>query len=180
MGRLGRLPVELPEGVSAELKEGVVEFKGPKGAVALKLSKNITVTLENGKLVVARKSDSKRALAMHGTIRSHLANIVHGISEGWTKKLLISGPGYRGEVKDNTLHLSVGYSHPVIIEAPERVSFKVEKNLITVEGIDKQVVGQTAALVRDSRRPNVYTGSGISYEDEQVRRKAGKQTAGGE
>jgi len=175
MGRLGKLPVKLPEGVKIEVANRVLSVTGPKGELSRNLPRKVAIKVKDGSGFVEKKGDSKLANALQGTFRSHLSNMVHGVTEGWKKELEINGPGFRAEAKPKEIVLSVGYSHPVIIKAPENIEFKVEKNLITVEGIDKEVVGHVAAMVRNSRKPNPYTGSGIKYVDEVIRRKPGKQ-----
>ena len=177
MGRFGKLPVEIPEGVQISISDGSVVIKGPKGELNLSLPKTVKVKQEDEGLVVDPLRDTKQALSDQGTTRSHLLNIVMGLTEGWKKQLEINGPGYRAELRGKELVLSAGHSHPINFPAPDGITFTVEKNLITVEGIDKGVVGQTAAKIKDIRRPNVYTGAGIKYADEVLRRKAGKQAA---
>ena len=174
MGRFGKLPVELPQDVKAETSDRTLSVTGPKGNLTRDFPK-VTVTLEGTSLTVAQKGNSKAARAEQGSTRAHIANMVRGGSEGWKKKLEVSGPGYRAEIKGRDLSLLVGYSHPVVIPAPESISFSLEKNIVTVEGKDKDEVGHISALVRSARRPNPYTGFGIRYVDETVRRKVGKQ-----
>ena len=178
MARYGRLPVELLEGVSFEQANGKVQIKGPKGTLSKEIPHVLEIKEEDGKLLVVEKKETRQAKILKGTMRSHLQNMVEGVSGGWTKALEIEGPGYRAEVKDDELVLSVGFSHPVIIKAPQDTKFKVEKNLITIEGIDKEMVGQVAAKIRDVRKPNPYKGSGIRYQGEEIRRKPGKQAIG--
>lgn len=175
MGRLGRLPVVLPEGVKAEISGGEFSVTGTKGTLKRTFPNLVKISLEDGEISVEMKGSSKAARAAQGSTRSHIANMVHGAHEGWKKSLEISGPGYRAEARGAELVLMVGYSHPVVIKAPEGITFRVEKNTIHVEGIDKEMVGHVSAQIRDSRRPNPYTGSGIKYSDEVVRRKVGKQ-----
>ena len=179
MGRLGKLPVSFEDSVKVKLDKGQVEITGPKGALSKNFTGDIEVAIDEKEkqIAVKTKKDTIQARTMQGTMRAHLANMVKGVTEGWKKELEINGPGYRAELKGSDLSLAAGRSHPVVIKAPENTQFKVEKNIITVEGIDKEVVGQTAALVREVRKPNPYTGSGIKYTDEVVRRKAGKQAA---
>lgn len=177
MSRFGKLPVAVPQGVQVSISDGTVMAKGPKGELTLNLPKSVNVEQKEEGLVVDSKSTSRQARADQGTTRSHLFNIVQGVTVGWKKQLEITGPGYRAEVRGKDLVVSAGYSHPVNFPAPEGIGFLVEKAIITVEGTDKEVVGLTAAKIRDIRRPNVYTGTGIRYADEVVRRKAGKQAA---
>jgi len=180
MGRLGRLPIEMPDNVKAKVEGLNLEISGPKGTLGRKLSRKVILKEQDGTLVIEKKGDSKEANTMQGTTRAHVSNMVKGVTEGWKRELEISGPGYRAEAKPGEIVLNVGYSHPVIIKAPENISFSVEKSTITVEGIDKEKVGHIAALIRGSRKPNPYTGSGVKYSDEIVRRKAGKQAGAAE
>jgi len=177
MGRLGSSPVILSDGASVLLEEGAFEIKGPKGSLRRKVPREVSVEKTDDGLVFKKRQDTKAARAMQGTMRAHAKNMVHGVTQGWSKSLEIIGTGYRAEVKGDDLALSAGFSHPVIIKAPEGVGFKVEKSVIVVEGADKELVGQAAADIREVRRPNVYTGSGIKYTGEVIRRKAGKQAA---
>jgi len=172
MGRFGKLPVELKDGVKAVIDGAKVSIAGPKGNLSRVFRGKIKIVLNEEGIVVEGRAP---AAAVQGSARAHIANMVHGVVEGWKKELEVSGPGYRAEVRGKDLVLMVGYSHPVTIAAPEGVVFGVEKNIIRVEGVDKEVVGQTAALIRDTRRPSPYTGSGIRYTTETVRRKVGKQ-----
>ena len=180
MARFGKLPVSVPEGVTVSGVGGKLVVKGPKGELARVMPSKVKVDTKDGELTVTSKDDSDSARALQGTIRSHILNMIHGVTEGWAKALEIEGAGYRAEVSGKDLVLNVGYSHPVTIAAPEGISFGVEKNVVTVSGADKEVVGQIAADIRKTRTPNVYTGSGIKYQDEEVRRKAGKQAASAE
>lgn len=177
MSRFGKLPVTVPQGVQISISEDTVVAKGPKGELSLSVPRGVKVEQNEDGLSVTPKNSGKQARADQGSTRSHLVNIMQGVTDGWNKQLEITGPGYRAEVRGKDLVIAAGYSHPVNFAAPEGVSFTVEKSLITVLGNDKGIVGQTAAKIRDIRRPNVYTGTGIRYADEQVRRKAGKQAA---
>ncbi|MCA9979259.1 MAG: 50S ribosomal protein L6 [Anaerolineales bacterium] len=178
MSRIGRLPIELPKGVSIDLKAGnEVEVKGPRGTLTQTFSPDMSINLEDGVVTVSRPSDANHHRAMHGLTRSLLNNMVLGVSDGFEKRLDIQGVGYRAEMKDSTLVLYVGYSHPVEIEPPTKdLSFAVENRgrLVIINGINKQVVGETAAKIRKVRPPEPYKGKGIRYLGEQVRRKAGK------
>lgn len=180
MARFGKLPVSLTEGVKATIESGHVTVAGPKGTLELSIPRLISVDLKDNALLISKNLENKEAQALQGTIRSHLVNMVKGVTEGWKKELEISGPGYRAEVAGSDLKMNLGYSHPVVIKAPQNVTFKVEKSNITVEGIDKGVVGQVAALIRAARRADPYKMAGVKYVGEIVRRKAGKQaTAAG-
>ena len=174
MSRIGKTPIELPDDVSINISGNTIEAKGTKGTQTLDVHRALTVEEVNGMVVLDRKGDTKMAKSLHGTYRALIASMIHGVDKGWEKKLEIVGAGYKAQLEGKDLVLVVGYSHPVKIEAPEGITFKVEKNIITVEGIDKQLVGQTAAKTRDVRPPEPYKGKGIMYVDEEIRRKAGK------
>lgn len=164
----------IPEGVSAQIAGNEITIIGPKGTLAKKFSRKTLIEAKDGKIVVSIKKDTKTARADWGTVRAIIANMVDGVTEGWKKQLELVGTGYRAEVQGTTLVLTVGYSHPIKIEAPEGISFKVEKTIITIEGVDKELVGQLAANIREVRPPEPYKGKGIKYLDEIIRRKAGK------
>jgi large subunit ribosomal protein L6 len=172
MSKVGRLPISLPEGVSVAVENGLIKVSGPKGTLEKELSRGIEVRKKDNKIIVTAKE--KRSKAMHGTTRAIIANMVHGVSTGWSKTLELVGVGYRAQVDKNTLTLTVGYSHPVEIEAPEGISFQVEKTDVTIQGIDKELVGQVAAKIRAVKPPEPYKGKGIKYKDEVIRRKPGK------
>ena len=174
MSKIGKQPVILPEGVSAEVAGQTVKIKGPKGELTLKYARGINVEVKGGSVIVTTKGKTKQASANFGTTRAHIANMVLGVTEGWKKQLELVGTGYRAEVSGNTLVLTIGLSHPVKIEAPEGVSFGVEKSIISVSGSDKEAVGQVSANIRAVKPPEPYKGKGIKYLDEVVRRKAGK------
>lgn len=174
MSRIGKLPITLPEGVTIEQNGGLVTVKGPKGELVRKFASVIAVKQEGSQLEVTVKDGSENAGAMHGTSRAILQNMVTGVKDGWSKKLELVGTGYRAEVSGGLLTLAIGYSHPVKFDAPAGISFKVEKTDITIEGPDREVVGQTAARIRAVRPPEPYKGKGIKYKDEVIRRKAGK------
>lgn len=176
MARYGKLPVLIPNGVQVEINGKNVKITGPKGTLEREFPVVLVEKNEN-ELEVKTKVTDKNSLSLQGTTRSHLANMVHGVSEGWSKQLEIIGAGYRGEVRGNQLVLNIGFSHQVFVDAPLGINFKLEKSIITVEGIDKDLVGQVAANVRAVRKPEPYKGKGIKYIDEVVRRKAGKQAA---
>lgn len=172
MSRIGKLPVVLPDGVAAEVHGRTVTIVGPKGELKQTFLPEVTVTLEGGRLVVERKSDNDKAV--HGLTRALLANMVDGVSKGFVKQLEMVGIGYRSNVEGEDLVLTVGYSHPVRISAPNGIKFAVQDGKIHVSGIDKQAVGQIAAEIRAVRKPEPYKGKGIRYVGEKVRRKAGK------
>lgn len=175
MSKIGQQPIEIPSGVTVEINGNIISVSGPKGKLEINIKKDlIDVKIEDNKIIVFTKKDSKIARSLWGTVRMLVANNVKGVVDGWNKQLELVGTGYRSEVQGNTLVLTVGYSHPVKIEAPEGITFKVEKSVINVEGIDKQVVGQVSANIRSSRPPEPYKGKGVKYVGEVVRRKAGK------
>ena len=177
MSKIGKQPVLIPEGVKVELNDKLVRITGPKGTLERKLPRAIEVVFKDGQIDVKRKSNSKVATSLHGTIRSLINNMVKGVTEGFIRQLELIGTGFRAEVVGSDISLIVGYSHPVKIQAPEGVNFKVEKMIITVSGFDKEVVGQVAANVRAVRPPEPYKGKGIKYVEEVIRRTPGKAAA---
>ncbi|MCL1600474.1 MAG: 50S ribosomal protein L6 [Actinomycetia bacterium] len=175
MSRIGTTPIDLPSGVEVKVSGDTVEVKGPKGSLTQAISPTISVNVDDGVVTVGRVNDERENRALHGLTRALLYNMVVGVTEGYSKELTAVGVGYRAALKGNTLELQVGFSHPVLIEAPDGVTFEVpEPTKIIVSGIDKQKVGQIAADVRAVRPPEPYKGKGIRYTDEYVRRKAGK------
>ena len=174
MSRIGKLPVTVLEDVKVTVDKGLIKVVGPKGELKWELSRKIVVKVEKDKIVVSTKGGSKADRAMHGTTRAIIFNMVMGVSKGWSKILELVGTGYRASVSNNTISLTVGFSHPVEIEAPEGITFTVVKSEITVEGIDKELVGKISATIRAVRPPEPYKGKGIRYKDEEVLRKAGK------
>lgn len=177
MSKIGRQPILIPVGVTVEITGRTVKVTGPKGTMEKHLPREIDLTVEGNEIKVSAKGKSKTAMSLFGTTRSLINNDVKGVSVGWNKKMELVGTGFRAEVTGSTLTLIVGYSHPVKIEAPEGISFKVEKTFVTVEGIDRAVVGQISADIRAVRPPEPYKGKGIKYVDEVIRRKAGKAAA---
>lgn len=175
MSRIGKMPVALPKGVTVSINGTTVKVKGPKGELTQTFHEDMNIAQEDGKIVVS-KPDDPAYDAMHGLVRALINNMVKGVSEGFSKTLEIEGVGYRGEMQGSKLVLALGYSHPVPIEPPAGISFTVDKTqrVITVEGADKQEVGQMAAIIRSKRPPEPYKGKGIHYQGERVRRKAGK------
>jgi large subunit ribosomal protein L6 len=176
MSRVGRLPIEVPNGVDVEIKGTHVRVKGPKGELSHTFPPVVEIALDDGQVTVTRSSEEKFHRAMHGTARAVLNNMIVGVSAGFEKFLEIHGVGYRAEMSGKNMILSVGYSHPVEITPPEGITFEVleRNNLIRVAGYDKQVVGQISAEIRKVRPPEPYKGKGIRYRGEYVRRKAGK------
>ena len=176
MSRIGKLPVVIPAGVKINLAEGnLLTVEGPKGKLSRKLSPDMNIAQEDGQLTITRPNDLKRFKALHGLTRTLVNNMVVGVTQGFEKKLEINGTGYRAAKNGNTLNLTLGYSHPIDMIDPEGVTTAVEgNNKITVSGIDKEKVGQHAANIRSKREPEPYKGKGIKYENEYIRRKAGK------
>ena len=174
MSKIGQQIINIPTGVNVTIESNKIVVKGPKGELSVVISKDLDIKIEPDSISLSPKKDSKIVRSIWGTTRVLISNSITGVTEGFKKQLELVGTGYRSEVQGNTLVLTVGYSHPIKIEAPENISFKVEKGVITVEGIDKQVVGQVSADVRSSRPPEPYKGKGVKYVGEFVRRKAGK------
>ena len=176
MSRIGKKPIVVPAGVKIDIQGNTIKVKGPKGELARDFSAPITVALEDGHVNVARPNDEPAVRALHGTTRAVLANMVTGVSTGFTKALQIEGVGYRAEMKGKQLVMALGYSHPVPVDPPANVTFAVDEKTktITISGIDKEVVGQVAADIRAWRPPEPYKGKGLRYVGERVRRKAGK------
>lgn len=176
MSRIGKLPVEIPAGVDVSLTEGnVITVKGPKGTLTRKLVDDLTINIENNQVVVTRPNDLKRYKSLHGLTRTLIANMVEGVTNGYSKVLEINGVGYRAAKSGNKLTLTLGYSHPVEMIDPEGITTTLEgTNKITVSGIDKEKVGQFAAEIRTKRPPEPYKGKGIKYSTETIRRKVGK------
>jgi large subunit ribosomal protein L6 len=176
MSRIGKQPIPVPSGVEVALEPQLVKVKGPKGELQERISRDIKVAQEDGKLVITRPSDRRDHRALHGLTRSLVANMVQGVTEGFEKRLQIQGVGYRAALRGKALELSVGYSHPVTIEAPAGIEFEVPiPTQIIVRGADKQAVGEIAARIRKVRPPEPYKGKGIRYDGEYVARKVGKR-----
>ena len=176
MSRIGRMPVVLPKDVDVEIKGSYVRVKGPKGEMEHTFPAAMDISLEDGSIIVQRPSDDRTHRALHGMTRALINNMVHGVSTGFEKVLEVNGVGYRAEMSGENLVLNVGYSHPVVFEPPEGISFETDARTrqIKVKGYNKQLVGQVAADIRKVRPPEPYKGKGIKYLDEKIRRKAGK------
>ncbi len=176
MSRIGKQPVLVPAGVDVTINGQNVSVKGPKGTLALDIAEPIEVSRnDEGAIVVVRPDDERRSRSLHGLTRTLVANLVTGVTEGYVRKMEIYGVGYRVQLKGSDLEFALGYSHPVLIEAPEGITFTVETpTKFSISGIDKQKVGQIAAVIRRLRRPDPYKGKGVRYEGEQIRRKVGK------
>jgi large subunit ribosomal protein L6 len=176
VSRVGRMPVVIPAGVQVDIKGTHVGVKGPKGELKRDFSPTIGIAMENGELLITRKSDLPAERALHGTTRAVLANMIHGVSSGFERVLEIEGVGYRAEMNGKTLVLNMGFSHPVNVEPPDGISFDVDVKVrhVFVRGFDKEQVGQVAANIRNIRPPEPYHGKGLHYLGEHIRRKAGK------
>ena len=174
MSRIGKQPIELPKGVEVKLGEDMVEVKGPKGTLQTPICSLLNYEIADGHLTITRKDDTRESNAQHGLRRTLIANCVEGVSKGFSKTLEVIGVGFKVAVKGNIIDLSVGYSHPVLIELPKGLEAKAEGTKLTISGIDKELVGEFAARVRRVREPEPYKGKGIKYETEIIRRKAGK------
>jgi large subunit ribosomal protein L6 len=176
MSRIGRKPIELPDGVSVEVSPGRVSVKGPRGELAQAISRDMQIEQEDGTLSVRRPTDRGEHRALHGLTRSLIANMVEGVTDGFEKRLEIQGVGYRAQLRGDSLELALGFSHPISVPAPEGIEFQVpQPTEIVVRGIDKQLVGQVAADIRKRRPPEPYKGKGIRYQGEHVARKVGKR-----
>lgn len=175
MSRIGKLPIGVPGSVTVNIDGQSVTVKGPKGELSLTVADPITVAVEEGQIIVSRPNEERDSRALHGLTRTLIFNNIVGVTDGYTKQLDVVGTGYRVQQKGNDLELTLGFSHPVSFTAPVGVKLEVEgNNKITVHGIDKQVVGETAANIRKLRKPEPYKGKGVRYAGEVVRRKAGK------
>jgi large subunit ribosomal protein L6 len=175
MSRIGKAPITVPSGVDVTVEGQTVTVKGPKGTLAHTVDQPITVALDDGVLSVSRPNDERENRSLHGLSRSLLNNLVHGVSQGFERKLEIHGVGYRVQLRGSDLEFALGYSHPVKVPAPDGITFTLESpTRFSVQGIDKQLVGQVAANIRRLRRPDPYKGKGVRYAGEQIRRKVGK------
>ena len=175
MSRIGNKPITVPNGVDIKIENNHITVKGPKGTLERTIEPEISVKLEDNVLTVSRDSDERRSKSLHGLTRTLINNMIMGVQQEFTRELQINGVGYRVQKQGNDLNLSLGYSHPVIYEAPEGITFDVPNaNTIIVKGINKELVGQTAADIRTKRPPEVYRGKGIKYAEEVIRRKVGK------
>ena len=175
MSRIGNKPITVPSDVEVKIDGQKITVKGPKGTLAREFHKNMTVTLDNNVITVTRPNDEPENRSLHGLTRTLLNNMIEGTTKGFERKLEVNGVGYRASKKGNNLLLNLGYSHPVEIEAPAGITFDVpNQNEIIVKGMDKELVGQTTAVIRTKRPPEVYRGKGIKYAEEVIRRKEGK------
>jgi len=184
MSIIGKQPVSIPDTVKVTVKPNKVAVSGPGGELNLAIPYGIKIKMDGGVLKVSRDNDSKRIKSIHGTIRSLIQNMITGVTDGWTRQLEVKGTGYGVQLQGDKLVFKLGYSHPVEFSAPEGISFEIDKNVVTVKGANKELVGNTAAKIRRINPPNIYHGKGIRYTDEHVKLKPGKVAkvggAGGE
>lgn len=175
MSRIGKLPIELPQGVEVTIDGQTITAKGPLGTESVTVRDEVAITKEDNNIILVRRDEERKTRALHGLSRTLVANAINGVKTGFEKKLELQGVGYRAAMQGTTLNLALGYSHPINIEPPKGISIEVEANTkITVKGTNKQTVGDVAAEIRSKRPPEVYKGKGVRYEGEYVRRKAGK------
>ena len=174
MSRIGKLPIAVPSGVEVRIGTDVVEVKGPKGTLSTPVCSLLNYELADGRLALTRKVDDRASRAQHGLRRTLLANCVEGVTKGFSKALEVIGVGYRVAVKGNMVELAVGFSHPVLVDLPDGIKASVEGQVLTISGIDKELVGEVAARIRRIRKPEPYKGKGIKYVTETIRRKVGK------
>ena len=179
MSRIGKAPVAIPQGTKVHVAEGRVRVEGPKGKLERTLPPEVTLKIDGSTLKVERNDDGRRARGMHGLTRQLVANMVDGVAKGFTRVLEINGVGYRAEPRGNLLYLTLGYSHPIAYQLPQGVTAKVERQvIITLEGPDREILGEVASAIRGLRGPEPYKGKGVKYAEETIRRKAGKSAAG--
>ncbi len=175
MSRIGKLPITIPDGVEVKVEGNVLTAKGPKGTESVEFPSEIEVKIENKEVIVNRIAEDRKSRSLHGLFRTLISNAIIGVKTPFEKKLEIVGVGYRAQMQGTSINLSLGYSHPVIIEAPKGITISVEANTkVTVTGSNKQLVGDVAALIRSKRPPEVYKGKGVKYEGEYIARKVGK------
>jgi large subunit ribosomal protein L6 len=180
MSRIGRLPISIPANVKLHVAEGSVRVEGPNGTLTRSLMPEVSVVVEGNTALVQRRDDSRRSRSVHGLTRKLIANMVQGAGSGFSRVLEITGVGYRAEVRGPVLFLTLGYSHPIVYQLPEGITAKVDRQVvITLEGRDRELLGQTAAAIRRLRPPEPYKGKGVRYATERIRRKAGKAAARG-
>ena len=177
MSRLAKKPIQIPEGVTVESKDGALVFKGAKGEQTIQEMQYVNVEIVDKNINVKTDKEFKQARANLGTMASHIRNAIAGVTQGFSKVLELEGVGYRATIQGKTLILNLGFSHPVRFNPPEEVTITVEKSQITISGVDKQAVGQAAAEIRAMRKPEPYKGKGIHYKGEVIRRKSGKRAA---
>lgn len=176
MSRLGKKGIEIPEKTEASFNAGVFSVKGPKGSLERDFRSDITITLEGNHVSLSVAKENKQTRSLWGTYASHIKNMVKGVNEGFEKKLILEGVGYKAQVNGNKLVMSLGFSHPVEVEIPEGLTVKAEKNTVAISGIDKELVGSWSAKIRALKKPEPYKGKGFRYHDEVIRRKQGKKS----
>ena len=179
MSRIGRLPITIPDKVKVNVQPGLVHVEGPKGKVTQKLDREMKITVAEGQVRVERPNDSRRSRQLHGLSRTLVANMIQGVTQGFSRSLDIAGVGYKAELRGKEVHMALGFSHPVVFPLPEGISaeYDAKANRLTVKGADKHLVGLTAAQIRKVRPPEPYKGKGIKYAEETIRRKQGKTGA---
>lgn len=177
MSRIGKMPIQIPKGVQVDLKGDLISVKGPKGELKKSIHPKVNVNMENDQILVTVNDDSKESRSFHGLFRALIANMVTGVTDGFERALEIVGVGYRAEVSGKTATFHLGYSHPIVFDLPEGIDAAIDKSRITLKGIDKELLGRTAAKIRSFRKPEPYKGKGIKYTDETIKRKAGKTGA---
>jgi large subunit ribosomal protein L6 len=183
MSRIGKLPIEIPEGVTVDIKDGLVTVKGPNGELSERIHPKIKVEIKDNEVLCLREGEDKESKSLHGLSRNLINNMVIGVTKGFEKRLEIIGVGYKAQTSGSKATLNLGFSHPIEYQAPEGIKLDIDKekkNILIVSGINKQVVGEVAAKIRSYRKPEPYKGKGIRYEDEYVARKVGKAVAKGE
>lgn len=177
MSRIGKMPIQIPKDVKVDLKDDLLSIKGPKGELKKNMHPKVQVNTENDRILVNVIENTKQVRSYHGLFRALIANMVTGVSQGFERKLEIVGVGYRAELSGRTATFHLGYSHPIVFKLPEGIDAKIEKSKITLNGIDKELLGRTAAKIRSFRKPEPYKGKGIKYAEEIIKRKAGKTGA---
>ena len=178
MSRVGKNPITIPDKVNVKLQDGMITVTGPKGELEFRPHKDMKISMENNSITVNRPSNIRHHRALHGTTRQMINNLILGISEGFTKELEINGVGYQASKDGNRLKLQLGFSHDIFMDLPDGISIKVDRNILVVSGIDKQLVGEVAAKIRSLRKPEPYKGKGVRYRGELVRTKQGKTVGG--
>ena len=180
MSRIGKQPIVIPQGVKVQIADGMIRAEGPKGKLSQPVPASLQAKLDNNQVVITREGDDRTARAIHGLTRALVANMVHGVKDGFERKLEIVGIGYRAQLQGRNIQLALGYSHPVIFPLPETITADIERQVsITLRGPDKALLGETAAKLRSLRKPDPYKGKGIKYSDEVIRRKVGKKAGAG-
>jgi large subunit ribosomal protein L6 len=180
MSRIGRLGITVPQGVKVHVKDDHVRVEGPRGALERRVDPEVAVAVDGGSVVITRREETRRGRSVHGLTRMLIANMVQGVGKGFTRTLEINGVGYRAEARGEILFLTLGYSHPIAFQLPKGITAKVERQVVvTLEGADRELLGQAAAAIRELRPPEPYKGKGVKYAEERIRRKAGKAAAGG-